>query len=226
VHIPKVAGTSVKSIFESESAESLGRGEMPFKPNDDKFDPPPPHLRATDHLKYGLVTASEFNSYFKFAFVRNPWERMVSEYLFRGHPLRFDFKTFLFEHLPKPAWSDEYCHIIPQYDFVHDEEGHLIVDFIGHFETLSEDFATVRDRIGLPVRAMPHLNRHTSHLTYADRNTLQRTFELLRRLRNHVSRRRRRNTYRNYREYYDAESREFVGELYQKDVTAFGYSFG
>jgi hypothetical protein len=219
VHIPKVAGTSIKAFLEERDSARQQRDPMPFKVDDFKFDPPPPHLRATDHVKYGFVTASQFETYFKFAFVRNPWERLVSEFLYRRHPLRFDFKTFVFERLPKPAWSDEYCHIIPQYDFLHDEQGRLAVDFVGRFETLSDDFSTVRERIGLPRTSIPHLNR------FFDHKKIRSPSDLANRVRYLTSRKRRRNTHENYRDYYDTETREFVAELYRNDIETFGYRF-
>ncbi|MCG6983886.1 MAG: sulfotransferase family protein [Thiocapsa sp.] len=219
VHIPKVAGTSIKSLFEGHSASESEHDPMPFKPNDSKFDPPPPHLRATDHLKFGHVTASQFDTYFKFAFVRNPWDRIVSEYVYRRYPSRFDFKTFLFERLPRPAWSDEYCHIIPQYDFVHDEAGHLVVDFVGRFESIAADFSAVKERLGLTRLSMPHRNRSS------DSMTIYGPADFVRQVGYMISRRRRRNTYSNYRDYYDSESRAFVAELYEKDIRAFKYSF-
>ena len=59
VHIPKAAGTSIAlSIF----------GELPY------------HYKAIDYIVFfGRKT---FNQYFKFAFVRNPWDRVYSAYTY------------------------------------------------------------------------------------------------------------------------------------------------
>jgi hypothetical protein len=45
-----------------------------------------------------------------------------------------------------------------QKDFVTDESGNLIVDFIGRFENLTEDFARVCRRIGISAQ-LPHRNK-------------------------------------------------------------------
>jgi hypothetical protein len=95
----------------------------------------------------------------------------------------------------------------------------LAVDFVGRFETLSDDFSTVRERIGLPRTSIPHLNR------FYDQKKIKSPSDLAKRLRYLTSRKRRRNTYENYRDYYDTETREFVAELYRNDIATFGYSF-
>ena len=140
IHIPKVAGTSIARFFETEQPQSPPSA-LPFDPNDkSKFQPPPPHLRALDYIRYGLATKEQFDSYFKFAFVRNPFARLVSEYRYRLLARKYDFNTWVMNELPRPAWNDQYCHILPQYDFVYDDDGRLVVDFVGRFEHLSRDF--------------------------------------------------------------------------------------
>jgi Sulfotransferase family len=91
----------------------------------------------------GYLSPEEFEGYFKFSFVRNPWDSIISEYKYRGYPVRLDFKTYLFKHLPEPGFTDTYCHILPQYDFLFDERGTLLVDFVGKYESLQADFDTV-----------------------------------------------------------------------------------
>ena len=221
VHIPKAAGTSLISVFADRMAKPISREPMPFHLEDNKFDPPPPHLRALDHVKYGLATRQQFDSYFKFAFVRNPWDRLVSEYKYEGLTRKFSFKKFLFEHLPKPRWDDHYCHIIPQYDFIFDEQGNQLVNFIGKFENLQLDFEKVCERIFNSKKKLPFKNKSLSLLNRRDNNL--RLF--VSNLRNRFSLTGRRNTFITYQEYYDNESVEFVRKLYSKDVETFNYHF-
>ena len=47
-------------------------------------------------------------------------------------------------------------------EFVCDDEGNVIIDFIGKYENLSTDFRTVCQRAGLPSIELPHLNKSTS----------------------------------------------------------------
>jgi hypothetical protein len=223
VHIPKSAGTSLTRVFSDHNkATNTDRNLLPFDPDENKFDPPPPHLRAYDYVKYGRITKELFDSYFKFAFVRNPWDRVVSEYKYRRHAQKYSFKIFLFEHFPMPSWSDQYCHVIPQYDFLHDQNGILLVDFVGRFENLQEDFTYICDRLNIKIKTLPHHNKSTSIFNRRDNNVM----EILRSIKSTLSITRKRNTFQHYVDYYDDESIEFVANLYRKDIETFDYNFG
>jgi hypothetical protein len=223
VHIPKTAGMSIEQVFvdlvgltwKTRAPLLLGRNEDPRR-----GPPKLEHLRAGEYLACGHLSAAQLESYFKFSFVRNPWDRIVSEYKYRGYPVKIDFKTYLFKHLPPPGWTDTYSHVMPQYDFLHDEAGTLLVDFVGKYETLQAGFDTVCERIGVPPTRLPWVNRS---LEKARLTSLR---ELRKRLRRALWSRERRHTFGHYTEYYDDESRDFVARLYGKDIDAFGYSFG
>lgn len=222
IHIPKAAGTSlIRVLSDPPKTDKTDQLVLPFEPDENKFDPPPPHLRAYDYVKYGLITKELFDSYFKFAFVRNPWDRIVSEYKYRMHAHRYSFKKYLFEHFPRPSWSDEYCHVIPQYDFLHNEHGNMLVDFVGRFENLQKDFSYVCDKLNIETKTLPHRNISTSIFNRRDNNLIQ----ILRSIRNKLSITQRRNTFERYKDYYDNESVDFVANIYRKDIEAFGYKF-
>ena len=134
VHIPKTAGQSVEQVF----LRLLGlswetRAPLLLRGNDDPRLGPPrlAHLTAAEYVSCGYLTPAEFGTYFRFSIVRNPWDRIVSEYKYRRHPVTMDFKTYLFKRLPSPGWSEPYRHIIPQHDFLYDEAGRLLVDYVG-----------------------------------------------------------------------------------------------
>jgi hypothetical protein len=223
VHVPKTAGMSIEHVFLGLVGLTWEtRAPLLLRGNDDPRLGPPrlAHLKAGDYVARGHLAAEQFESYFKFSFVRNPWDRIVSEYKYRGYPVKTDFKTYLFNHLPAPGWTDTYCHIVPQYDFLYDEAGRLLVDFVGRYESLQADFDRVCGRIGIPPTPLPRVNRS---LEYAQPNTLR---ELRKRLRRAIWSREREHTFPHYTEYYDDESREFVSRLYRKDVEAFNYAFG
>jgi hypothetical protein len=222
VHVPKTAGMSIEHVF----LRLLGftwktRAPLLLRGNDDPRLGPPrlAHLTAGDYVARGHMTAERFEAYFKFSFVRNPWDRIISEYKYRGYPVKIDFKTYLFKHLPPPGWTDAYCHIIPQYDFLHNETGRLLVDFVGRYETLQTDFNQVCARLGIPPTPLPRVNRS---LKATRPDTLQ---GLRKQLRRAIWSRERQHTFGHYTEYYDAESREFVGQLFRKDIEAFNYAF-
>jgi len=109
-----------------------------------------------------------FNSFYKFTFVRNPWDYLVSVYHYivqtAHHP-----RNELFRSFGSFAGYVEY-HATErreqQKDFVLSDSGELLVDFIGHYETLQQDFETVCRRIGIDSR-LPHKNRST-HKDFRD----------------------------------------------------------
>ena len=162
VHVPKTAGISIEHVFlDLMGLTCETRAPLLLRHNDDPAKGPPrlAHLKATEYVSCGYLSPEQFEGYFKFSFVRNPWDRIISEYKYRGYPIRLDFKTYLFKHLPKPGFTDTYCHILPQYDFLFDERGTLLVDFVGRYESLQADFDTVCARLGISPRPLPHVNR-------------------------------------------------------------------
>jgi hypothetical protein len=211
----------MRVFSDPEKPSKVNKSHLPFEPDDNKFDPPPPHLRASDYVKYGYVSKELFDTYFKFAFVRNPWDRIVSEYKYRRHSHRYPFKKFLFKRFPQPSWSDHYCHVIPQYDFLHDSDGNILVDFVGRFESLQDDFGYVCKKLNISIEALPHVNQSSSIFNRRGNNFI----ETLRSIKSHLSPARRKNTFSSYVEYYDDESKEFVASIYRKDIETFGYKF-
>lgn len=228
VHIPKTAGQSIEAYF----LQQLGlppdeRETLLLTKNKDPQKGPPQlsHLKASEYLSGGHVSPEQFAAYYKFGFVRNPWDRLVSFYKYRGYAYKHDFKTFLFKHMPKPGWTNDYCHVTPQYDFLY-QDGHCLVDFVGRFEHLQRDFETVCQALGLPVAPLPHLNKAIK--PYTVMSVLKGNPSKIVRNLKRIARRGRlaKNTFGHYSEYYDDEAREFVAERYRNDIVTFDYTFG
>ena len=182
VEIPKTGSTSIRSII----------GE-----------PKAPHLTILQ--LQNQVTKQQFEEYFKFAFVRNPWDRELSLYKYitrkknSWHPYhkRFcqfgNFSAFLKGMKQFPKDNSTRVRKATQLDFLTGSKGEVIVDFIGRFENLQEDFNFVCDKTGIPQQKLPHKNK-TNH--------------------------------KHYTKYYDHETREIIAEKYSKEIEYFGYEFG
>jgi hypothetical protein len=158
---------------------------------------------------------AEYRDHFKFAFVRNPWDRLVSCYLQKivSDPLidgrkqmnlnppgtdRFYAGMPFVEFVEAVhATDDEHAnpHFRSQYATVCDPEGRVMADFVGRFENLREDFAGVSERIGVPSLELPH------RLKSPGRES------------------------RPYTDFYDGRLRDLVGERYREDVELFGYAY-
>ena len=63
--------------------------------------------------------------------------------------------------------------ITPQTDYLIDLQGNLIVDFIGHYETLQQDFDECCKRIGIPKTTLPHRRKANDRLAYRDYYTAE-----------------------------------------------------
>lgn len=111
-----------------------------------------------------------FNSYYKFAFRRNTWDRMVSIYHGRqqllGSNKGISFEEFL--NLPPSGFNKS------QLDwFMYD--GDFILDFCGRFENYREDWEKVLEQIGVGHIPLPHENKskhnhYTEYYTDKTRN--------------------------------------------------------
>lgn len=223
VHVPKTAGMSVEQFFLARLGLSWARrAPLLLGGNDDPARGPPrlEHMRAAEYLRHGYVSRQQFDAYFKFAFVRNPWDRLVSEYKYRGYPVKIDFKTYLFKHFPSPGWTDLHTHVVPQYDFLHDESGRLLVDLVGRYENLQEDFDRVCARLGIPAAPLPRVNR-SLEARWPDS-----VRELRKRVRRAVWSHEKRHTFPHYTHYYDDESRALIERMFQRDIETFNYAFG
>lgn len=201
VHIPKVAGQSIEYFFYSllgvkRETLLLGHNEDP------KLGPEElSHLTAEEYISFSYMTSAQFNSYYKFSFVRNPWTRLVSEYIFNDYISKFEFKDFVFNNFPEIDYHDDaYRHVLPQYEFLYDSGENVLVDFVGRFENLQADFNIVCQKLGIENTTLPHFNPSKKNKALKE--------------------------YKPYWEYYDDETKEFVAKFYQKDIETFGYTFG
>lgn len=218
VHVPKTAGQSVEQFFMDRLGLDWDRDRAEVmlgdNPDRDRGTEKLAHLSAAEYVRDGFVGADEFERFFKFSFVRNPFERIVSEYRYRNYFSHRSFRDFVLRKLPEPGWGDDYRHVMPQYEMLHDADGRLLVDFVGRFENLQRDFAEVCTRLGIEDAELPHRNPSN-----------KRSRTLKRQVRNFVFRNGE-DGKRRYTDFYDDEIREAVTRLYRRDIEAFGYEFG
>jgi len=137
----------------------------------------------------------QFSRYFKFGFVRNPWDRVVSLYE-RKEALEVRRSMTFEQFVEWIQYSSATCvHSSPhryQLDWFVDANGNMLADFIGKFERLEEDWAFVARKLGVS-EVLPHSRANPRP--------------------------------RHYTEYYNGKTRGIIGEKFKIDVERFDYRF-
>ena len=179
IHIPKTGGTSLFKLYSDEVG---------------------PYMSGESHLqKYQDYRGSD---YYITTFVRNPWDRMISEYKW--------LKLWPHAYVGEPPGTfKDYCNILSDnaLNYQESESAHLMtqldlisfavdsvdnLDFTGRFENFERDLSFILKTIGSDKTELPHENQ-TNH--------------------------------KHYIEHYDDETRQIVAEKYAKDIEYFGYEF-
>jgi hypothetical protein len=185
IHVQRTAGTSIEKSICEELNISKWEGfigeprhvalDSETKLDDVYFNEQRKKLEGKKHITAEelrhLIGKETWNSYFTFSFVRNPWDRYLSSYMKK----RKEAPNKIRKLWPKSKlllniamlykigflkWKTK-----SQLDYLTDNEGNIIVDFIGKFENLHEDFSTVCSRIGVDA-SLGDNDDSTSHKHY------------------------------------------------------------
>lgn len=100
-----------------------------------------------------------WESYFKFAFVRNPFDRFVSYCSFmmrEGDAFQRDPKAVMRHFLANPPHDHILFH--SQQSFVTDASGELLTDYVGRVEEMQKSYDEVSARIGIPTAQLDKVN--------------------------------------------------------------------
>jgi len=166
VHIPKTGGQSVESVFlEDAGVRWAERGTLVLGRNKDPVRGPTrlAHLFAAEYVALGHIAAADFDAYTRFAIVRHPYDRALSEYRYRAASWRkrnevaMTFDDFI-RWYPEDERLDVARHLVPQARYVMDDQGRRLVDHLLRFERLEEEIAPLFRRIFGAPRALPHRN--------------------------------------------------------------------
>ena len=85
-----------------------------------------------------------WRDYFKFAFVRNPWDRQISQYLYKTKSRTPRPSLDRFMARKKRAYVTSYE--------IYTIDGAVAVDFVGRYESLDADLNTALERAGVKQR--------------------------------------------------------------------------
>lgn len=218
IHVPKTAGKSISAVLEPhclpQNKTPLTR-LMRFWPG--RVAPGAMYFRHNDRPHYiaQKLGQQKFDSYRRFAVVRNPFDHAVSHYeymkqLRRGGLGKIYAKMPFTQCLrlradpPLPLRSLRarmkglgyyFAHFPGQHVFMCDPHGKLLVPDILKFENLADDLRAYCKTLGIEVADLPVRNKSKFR---SDRKNLN--------------------------DYYTPESIDLVRRIYCDDFAAFGYS--
>lgn len=154
-----------------------------------------------EHLYRTRYPVKRYNEYFKFAFVRNPWERLVSCYLFfkrrqlNHNPIRGinanmtdSFESFV-EFVETRDLTTSNTHFRLQSSLIDLNN----IDYLGRFENFEQDLTKVLGILNIEHATIPHLNKTTAS--------------------------------KKYRIFYNEDLIKRVHKLYKKDISIFNYHY-
>ena len=161
IHIPKTGGTAIESFFHSIDDMVWGLDSWLGQEYIDNRWYEFQHLSILEFLTF---TAGEFRQFNSFAVIRNPYSRLISEFLWRhkvgrqrpGAPMLFyDSFTKFLQDIPQEidknwplylenadqAKTNYLIHVRPQYQYVYSQNGEQIVKELLRFEELKTEFS-------------------------------------------------------------------------------------
>ena len=180
IHINKSGGTSIEQVF---------RPNAIFKKH---------YLTAREIRD---IVGDKWDRYFKFAIVRNPWDKMSSLYRYRRDinliPLSWSFSKFIkkIDTLNNKSPSKSARNLLRttnQLEHCIDDNGNIILDYIGKFEEFKKSWEKISKKIGFKKK-LPHVKSTVKH--------------------------------KHYSKYYTDDIRDIVADRFANDIAYFGYKF-
>ena len=147
------------------------------------------------HVDNGAAGQQVYDSYYKFAVVRNPYDRLISHFSWMDgkwhkkiEPGVDEFRDFVDKMIEQKLYETD-LHLIPQFKYLVLDDN-IAVDSVLHMERLNDEFNELCSKLNIETRLEKRM----------------------------VSK------HKDYRYYYDENTRKKVYDLYQKDFELFGYT--
>lgn len=200
IHIPKTAGSSITQALEpfaDRREQSQFRRLLSHLPVPENLSKANLRVHAKAAWVRIKLRREVYDSYYKFAVVRNPYDYAVSYFYYlrqnpsskrSAHARQWSFLEFLNYMAAKERVGG-----VTQSGWVTDRSGRQIVDELLRFESLDVEFPRLLKKLGITdATSLPHVNKSSR---------------------------------RDYREMYGEREREVADRLFQNDLKLFGYSF-
>ena len=154
----KTAGTSIQlALADSLGEEDSMTGTFRSKVNEELNLRRQRNAHQTAKDMIHVVGEEMWNEYYKFTWVRNPWDLAVSRFFFDREKERTEETSFpvWIEKLSKQLWRRD---ILAKFTHV---SGEPAMDFVGRYENLTEDFNTVCQQLGLGELSLGHYKKRS-----------------------------------------------------------------
>lgn len=161
--VPKTGTHAIREAMRPHLSESDWEQQLRFG----KQLSPLPEIAVVNHghVSYQQLCSALGNTamseFFRFAFVRHPFDRFVSVCAFLART-DSSYEQNPTDWMKRALLRPQFCKrvlVMPQHALLSDETGKVALDFIGRYESLQADFDAVCDRLALPKATLPHRNR-------------------------------------------------------------------
>tara|TARA_B100002019_G_scaffold232553_1_gene206425 strand:- start:2871 stop:3542 length:672 start_codon:yes stop_codon:yes gene_type:complete len=211
IHIPRTGGSSISTAINQR------------KKKGERFDSIR-NVKEKNKIHYTISQAKKtfgediYNEYLTFSFVRNPWDRLVSQYKWRIAKNENDVKNKTFKEwvvwrhknwlnwlvnprkiirgVPQIGHRERAIMLTKSFDEIYDNiNNKVLVDFVGRYENIVTDIKKLCKKLNINEEiVLPH--KHNT------KNS------------------------KHYTEYYDEDTINIVKEFYANDINILGYKYG
>jgi len=203
VHLPKTGGTSIRTLLNANdlfkvdvAGHWLGITEEEYRKFPKLTRKLMSHSKLIEGINYLQDEGYNHQEYFKFIFIRNPWDMMVSSYEYHKQILAKE------EHIHKDNLAGVRSKNFKEFVKTRDPNyknsfllGDYTFDFVGKFENIEQDVQTICKKI---------LGDNYTHINVPHENSTIRG---------------------DYKEYYDDETKRMVEEKFAKIIELGHYNF-
>ena len=208
IHIPKCGGTTIEDHLKKHTRKAHYVHAQ--------------HSHAQPIRRH--LGGKEYDKYFKFTVVRNPWDKTLSQYFYKCrsvHNWKGQKEQVSFEEYVRVFEKDQAGYkgasfpvnylssgqsrltrhqprMLPY--IINKKTGKLIVDYVARFENYKQDVNHALRKVGLPL-----LGGRWSNVSKWEKPASHRA---------------------PYWEYYNDETRDIIAREFKADIDRFGYEFG
>ena len=168
-HIAKTAGMTIAEALRLNPCRFIRRAKVFSQEGAVTFG----HMDYLKLLRKGIISKEFHESAFKFTFVREPYDRAVSNYLWNRK------KREIPSDIGFPEYTNKYLSITKrQHEYV---DG-VFLGFIGRFENLLEDIHKLGKILGVEIDNIPHRNKiqHKPSFSYYNKEAANNVLEFYR----------------------------------------------